>query len=68
MHLSGLLGRHAGVDIYKGRANANYLVAQALAGFESLRLIDFVVDTAGNAVTESPNSAALVGSSDKVFH
>ena len=41
IHPSGLLGRHSGVDINKGRANANYLVAQALSGFESLRLIDF---------------------------
>lgn len=53
LEISGLLGGHSGVDINKGRANANYLVAQALAGFESLRLIDFAGGTAGNAITES---------------
>ena len=53
LKISGLLGGHSGVDINKGRANANYLVAQALAGVESLRLIDFAGGTAGNAITES---------------
>jgi hypothetical protein len=63
-----VLGRYSVVDIHKGRANLNYLFAQALAGFESFRMIDFAGGAAGNTITKSPDSAAFVGSSDKVFH
>lgn len=56
LRVDGLLGGHSGIDIDKGRANANVLLAQALSSIP-LRLISFSGGTADNAITR--NSEAL---------
>ena len=53
LQISGLLGGHSGIDIHKGRANANTLMAQALAPSLQLRLIDFNGGSADNAITRA---------------
>jgi dipeptidase D len=64
LEIAGLLGGHSGVDINKGRANANYLAAQALAGVVPLRLIDFVGGSADNVITQSSEIRFAVSPSD----
>jgi dipeptidase D len=67
LEIAGLLGGHSGVDINKGRANANYLAAQALAalaGVVPLRLIDFVGGSADNVITQSSEIRFAVSSAD----
>ena len=51
LQISGLLGGHSGLEIHKNRANANVLIAKALAGNIPFRLISFVGGTAANAIT-----------------
>jgi dipeptidase D len=53
LQISGLLGGHSGIDINKGRANANVLIAQALAPSLLIRLIDFNGGSADNAITRA---------------
>jgi len=51
LQISGLLGGHSGLEIHKNRANANVLIAKALAGNIPFRLIRFTGGTAANAIT-----------------
>lgn len=52
LRISGLLGGHSGLEINKNRANANVLIAKALAGNMPFRMISFSGGTAANAITQ----------------
>lgn len=57
LQISGLQGGHSGIDINKGRANANTLIAQALAPSLAIRLIDFNGGSADNAITRAAQAS-----------
>lgn len=53
LRVDGLLGGHSGVEIDKNRANANALVAEALAADIPLRLATFNGGSADNVITRT---------------
>ena len=60
MRVSGLVGGHSGVEINKGRANANVLMGRllrAMAAVTELRLVSAEGGSKGNAI---PTAAAAV--------
>ena len=64
LKVSGLLGGHSGIDISKGRANANVLVAQLLAGPVPIRLVDMSGGNADNAIASSAEAVFAVDPSN----
>jgi len=70
--LEGLIGGHSGLEIIKGGANANVLLAESLTKiFEKLavekkdiRLISFNGGTASNAITKSASAEIIVSQND----
>ncbi len=63
LNISGLKGGHSGVDIDKGRINANYLGAYILSKLSNVKLISFIGGTKTNAI---PNNCEMVFSTDDV--
>ena len=57
LRVNGLLGGHSGLEINKGRANANVLIAQALSSSIPFRMIQFSGGTADNAI---PRTAEML--------
>jgi dipeptidase D len=51
LRVNGLLSGHSGLEINKNRANANVLIARAMAGAMPFRLISFAGGSADNAIT-----------------
>ncbi len=50
INVSGLRGGHSGVDINKGRLNANYIIAQILEQLDDVKIVSFVGGTKDNAI------------------
>lgn len=65
--VTGLLGGHSGIEINKGRGNANYLLGEILLGLTqkySLRLSDMKGGVADNAIPRDAEAVLTVCSSD----
>lgn len=60
----GLQGGHSGVDINKGRANANKLLAECLAQLPGIRLISFSGGEQDNAIPVQARAEVLLADSD----
>lgn len=61
--ISGLLGGHSGIEINKGRGNANYILGRLLKGLTEQFPIQIVVMTGGqadNAIPRESEAAILV--------
>lgn len=65
LRIDGLLGGHSGVEIDKNRANANSLVAEALAADIPLRLAAFNGGSADNVITRT-SEAVFTVSADRL--
>lgn len=62
--IQGLLGGHSGVDIGKGRANANKLLAQALSNLPNPRLISLYGGEQDNAIPNRAEAVVLLSASE----
>ena len=62
--IMGLHGGHSGVDIDKGRANANKLLADCLAQLPTLRLISFHGGEQDNAIPVQAAAKVLIADGD----
>lgn len=62
--IDGLQGGHSGVDINKGRANANKLLAACLAQLPAPRLLSFRGGEQDNAIPVLAEAAVLLDSGD----
>lgn len=65
--VTGLLGGHSGMEINKGRGNANYLLGEILLGLTqkySLRLSDMKGGVADNAIPRDAEAVLTVCASD----
>lgn len=63
LELKGLIGGHSGVEIQKGRANANVLMGRLLYGLYqemALRLVELSGGSADNAIAPSCRAKVLV--------
>lgn len=64
LQVGGLLGGHSGIDIDKGRANANAWIAHSLHDAMPLRIVSFNGGTADNAITREAEIVLAVGADD----
>ena len=62
--VQGLLGGHSGVDINRGRANANKLLAQALSNLPNPRLISLHGGEQDNAIPNRAEAVVLLSASE----
>lgn len=68
LSIAGLLGGHSGIEIHKGRGNANWLLGSILCGLSlryDVRLVHMKGGLADNAIPREAESVILIRESDR---
>ena len=65
LDVKGLLGGHSGVDINRGRANANIVLARVLYALGDINLVSFEGGSAENAIPRESHATVMFSEVDR---